>query len=150
MTGDLEKSKDKNKIIETINNLKIKPFVKFTGYISEEKLKELTYSAKILVLAKPMNRQNSYNSATKVGEYLLTERPVILSNVDTASEVLKDNIDIFLAEPTAKEISEKIKYVISNYEDALAIGKKGKITATAKFGYINQTKNIHLFIKSIT
>ena len=149
MTGDIEKSRDKKIIIDTINTLKITEFVKFTGYISQEKLTELTYSAKILILAKPLNRQNMYNSATKIGEYLLTGRPVILSNVDTASEELEDNIDVFLAEPSVKAMSEKMKYVISNYEMSLKVGENGKRTAIEKFGFKNQTKNIHRFLKSI-
>lgn len=149
MTGNLNKTKDKEKILNAIKEEGIESNIKFTGYISEDELKELTYSAKVLVLAKPKNRQNNYNSATKVGEYLLTGRPIVLSTADTACEVLIDETDVFMVEPTVNELAEKLKYVLANYDEAINVGVKGRNTALSKFDFINQTKKINEFLISI-
>ena len=149
MTGNIETSRDKTLITDTIKKMSLTEFVKFTGYLSHENLTELTHTAKMLILAKPSNRQNMYNSATKVGEYLLTGRPVILSNVDTASEELENNIDVFLVEPTVEAISDKIEYVIANYTEALKVGENGRKTAIKKFGFKDQIKNLDRFLNSV-
>jgi glycosyltransferase involved in cell wall biosynthesis len=72
MTGDLDKTSNKQNILNLVNELKINNDVDFPGYVSLERLNELTTSATALLLAKPDNRQNRYNMATKIGEYLLS------------------------------------------------------------------------------
>lgn len=149
MTGNLENSADKKNILGEIKRARIESKVKFTGYISEQELSLLTTTAKILVLAKPYNRQNKYNSATKVGEYLITGQPIILSKADTACDFLSDNLDVFMVEPNVDELTEKLKYVIENYGEAIKVGQRGKITALNKFEYTSQIKNLSDFLNSI-
>ncbi len=149
MTGDLNRTKDKERIISTIKEEGIESSVKFTGYINEKELKTLINSAKILILAKPKNRQNKYNSATKVGEYLLTGRPIILSKVDTSSDLLRDEKDVFIVEPTIEKLAEKIIYVLTNYKEAIKVGEQGRKAALKYFEYIGQTKKLNEFLKLI-
>ena len=149
MTGNLNNSNDKEKILLAIKEENIESNIEFTGYISEDKLKILTNTAKLLVLAKPKNRQNKYNSATKVGEYLLTGCPVILSTQDTACEVLIDDYDVFMVEPTVNKLAEKLKYVLNNYDEAIKVGAQGRKTALNKFNFIGQTKKLDNFLNSI-
>jgi glycosyltransferase involved in cell wall biosynthesis len=149
MTGNLNKTNDRERILCSIREEGIESKIEFTGYISEKELKVLTSSARVLILAKPKNRQNKYNSATKVGEYLLTGQPVILSKEDTAREFLIDGIDVFMVDPSVDQLAKKLSYVLTYYNEALKVGNQGRETAIRKFNFLCQTKNINVFLNSI-
>ena len=149
MTGDLNSSSDKYKILKIIEDCNLEDKVIFTGYISEKELFELTHTAKVLVLAKPDNRQNKYNAATKIGEYLLTGSTVLITNVDPTCDYLKNRESAFIAEPNEKSFSKELEYIINNSEHANSVGEKGRLIALEYFDYIRHTKRIIKFIQEI-
>jgi len=149
MTGDIDHSPDKAKIYRLLEDLNIVDKVVFTGYISKKELSEITSCASVLLLAKPNYRQNRYNMATKIGEYLLTGRPVVLSSVDPACNYLEHKKDALIAEPEVNSFTKEIKFVLDNPEKASQIGPKGKETALASFNSKIHISRINNFLRSI-
>ena len=135
LTGDLEKSVDKKIILSLIDELSIKEKVVLTGYISKEKLLEITSTAAVLLLAKPDNRQNRYNMATKIGEYLLTGRPALISDVDPASLYLSHRRNAFIVKPEEDQIAKELEFILNNPKEAEEIGFSGKEIALKLFDY---------------
>jgi glycosyltransferase involved in cell wall biosynthesis len=85
-----------------------------------------------------MNRVNSaYANAGfpfKLGEMLATEKPVIATKVGNISDLLINQENAILIEPNSiDELSDAIKYLISNPEKAKNIGIKGKHIAKENF-----------------
>lgn len=146
MTGELSHSPDRIIIKKIIQEQNIEDRVIFPGYVSEEELTEITNNAIALLLAKPNNRQNNYNMATKVGEYLLTGRPVILSKVDPATNYLSHRESALLINPEVDDLVKEIKFVLDNPEVSLEIGTKGREVALEYFDYRCQTRKLNVFL----
>ncbi len=149
MTGDINSSPDKEKILKYIEIYKIKTRVDLTGYISKERLIRLTSTATALLLAKPDNRQNRYNMATKIGEYLLTGRPVVLSSVDPLCNHLTNRENAFIVNPDENEIAEMLKFILDNPEKASEIGSKGQKKANQLFNYKMHSARMNDFLKEL-
>jgi glycosyltransferase involved in cell wall biosynthesis len=135
LTGDLEASVSRSEILALIDQLDIKGKVKLPGYVSKEKLNEFTATASALLLAKPANRQNQYNMATKIGEYLLTGRPAVISSVDPACHYLKHRVNVCITEPDHVQMADEIEYILNNTNEANAIGSAGRESAGKLFDY---------------
>jgi glycosyltransferase involved in cell wall biosynthesis len=149
MTGDINTSPDKEPILHLIDDLNIKDKIKFTGFVSKKELEKITTSATLLLLAKPDFRQNRYNMATKIGEYLLTGRPVILSSVDPACNYLEHRKNALIAEPEIQSFTSEIKYALDNPVLATQIGMQGKEIALKSFDSKFHTKRINNFLKTL-
>lgn len=149
MTGDLNGSVSKHEILREINNLKLNGNVELPGYLPREKLNELTSSAAALLLAKPRNRQNKYNMATKVGEYLLTGRPVVLSDVDPVCTYLKHRESACITEPDEIRMAEEIEFLLCNAGKADEIGKEGRQSVQKLFDYRIHAARINSFLNEL-
>ena len=104
----------------------------------------LLKSSKILALARPDNLQAKYGFATKIGEYLMTGRPAVLTRVGAVEDFLKDKHDCILAEPdNVDDFAEKLLWTIDNYEEAENIGKRGRETALGCFNSEIEAEKIY-------
>jgi len=101
--------------------------VVFTGHINHENMPQLLQAAEILVLSRPDNKQAEGGFPSKLGEYLATGKPVIVTKVGDIPSYIQDGINGFLAKPdSAEDFAEKIKNVLDDYENALQVGKQGQ------------------------
>ena len=131
------KTPDPNEInsnLELIKRLGIEDRIVFTGLVKADQMPQLLKNATALVLARPNNMQAQNGFPTKLGEYLLSENPVIITKTGDIPLFLKDGFSALLCEPgNCEEIANKIIWVINNHEDAMVIGKQGKEIALAHF-----------------
>lgn len=109
------------------NNIFIK------GYLSQSHLHKIKSEANILISVRPQSIQAKYGLSTKMGEYLASGTPTILTLVGDNHLYLKDNENTFICESNIHSIANKINFVIENYDKALKIGKKGQETAKKLF-----------------
>ena len=149
ITGDKTDSPDLNKINAFIKENSLQDKIIFTGYLSKDDLAKLTHSALALIALKPNNRQSRYNMATKIGEYLKTGRPVMISNVDTICIFLKHRENAFIVKPEVKEIVNEVKFIIENPERAKTIGLNGKKFALTELNYKVQTERLNQFLVNL-
>ena len=128
------------KLLETLhleNNLVL------TGVVSAEEMPQLLKNADILALDRPDNLQAKYGFPTKLGEYLLTENPVVITNVGDIPLFLKDGESALIAEPqNAKSFASKIIWAIEHPEEARIIGKKGAEVARKEFNAFIEAKKM--------
>jgi glycosyltransferase involved in cell wall biosynthesis len=123
-----------NSILQFIDNSPSKNAIIFKGYLDDDKYYKTLCESDILC----MNRVNSaYANAGfpfKLGEMLATEKPVIATKVGNISDLLINQENAILIEPNSiDELSDAIKYLISNPEKAKNIGIKGKHIAKENF-----------------
>ena len=71
----------------------------FTDSVSPTTIPQYFMDAEMLVLARPDNIQAKYGFPTKLGEYLLSGRPVVLTDVGNITDFLKDGVSAFIAKP---------------------------------------------------
>ena len=147
--GDSHNS-DKDKIRKLIKHLQIEDRVILTGYVSRERLKELLSNAAILALAKPYSKQAESCFPSKLGEYLATGNPVVVTKTGEIPDYLTDRKTAFLAEPDSViDLATKLDYALSNPELAKKVGIEGRKVALKHFNYKNQAKRIVNFIEQM-
>jgi len=127
----------------------IKTRVDLVGYVTKEELIRLTSTATALLLAKPDNRQNRYNMATKIGEYLLTGRPVVISLVDPVCNHLENKVDAITVKPDCNEFAGALRFILDNPGKAGEIGLKGQTKANQLFDYKIHAARMNDFLKEL-
>lgn len=125
------------KELRTIEN------VVFTGLVPSNKLPQLLKNATILALARPDNQQAKYGFPTKLGEYLLTKNPVVVTSVGEIPNFFRDGVDACICEPNNPQaFANKLKWLIENPDTACSIGEKGSIVAKINFDALIETRKL--------
>lgn len=129
-----------NQLKDLAHRLGVGDNVVFTGAVDPKEMPQLLYNARILALARPDNLQAQNGFPTKLGEYLATGNPVVVTRVGEIPLFIKDMQNGFLADPNPESFSEKLSWVADNYEVALNIGNKGRELAFNEFSYAKQAE----------
>ncbi len=128
--------------------LNISDKVNFTGLLSRNEIPEYLLSASLLVLPRIITSNSISGFPTKLGEYLSTKKPVLVSNIGEISNYLKDNESCFFVEPNnVNDLKNKIIKIFDNYEFALDVGEKGYQICKNNFNYKIQSEKLFNFIK---
>lgn len=144
-TKDPNEKKVLEKYVNEINSKNIC----FYGQVGRDEIPLLLCNAKILALARPSGLQSTGGFPTKLGEYLATGKPTIVTKVGDIPLYLKDGVNAFLVEPDKnKAFAEKMKYILNNYSEALTIAQNGKKLVYNTFNYMVQAKRIEIFLKT--
>lgn len=119
-----------------IESLKLEQNIIFTGRIERNQLPEYLINAKALTLSRPDNKQAEGGFPTKLGEYLASGRPVVVTNVGEISKYLTDGENAYIAEPNnSTDFANKLEHVLINKERSDRIGLNGKRLAHGVFNY---------------
>ena len=128
---------------ELVKELGIEDRVEFTGAIPSTQMPQMLKNAEILALDRPDNLQAKYGFPTKLGEYLLSGNPVVVTKVGDIPLFLKDGESALLADPSnAQDFADKLCWAIENPDKAKVIGKNGKKVAEQNFNYLAETKKL--------
>lgn len=108
--------------------------VLFTGMVSSTELPQKLMNARLLALDRPQSRQARYGFPTKLGEYLLTGNPVVVTAVGDVPMFLKDGESAYLAEPdNVDSFAEKLDFVLSHTDESKQVGNCGRDVALKNF-----------------
>lgn len=143
-----------NKIFKRLNDLAKKNNVGndivFTGKIHRSEMPKYLCNAKVLTLARPDSIQAQGGFPTKLGEYLSTGKPVVVTAVGEIPDYLINENNAFLAEPgNEKSFAERLEFVLTNYAFAKEVGENGKKLALNIFNYKVQSSKLNHFIEEI-
>jgi glycosyltransferase involved in cell wall biosynthesis len=123
----------------------------FTGKVSRDDMPQYLCNATVLVLSRPRNKQAEGGFPTKLGEYLSTGRPTVVTKVGEIEDYLTDEVNAFLAVPdSAEAFASRIMYVLSNRDLAEKVGLNGKRLAYTTFNYKIQAENLADFIRNLS
>lgn len=133
--------------LSLVETLKLGHRVTFHGYKNRTFLTDALCKARMFVFSRPPSLQAHFGFSTKLGEYLATGKPVIVSQVGEINRYLRDNIDTFFCQPDPESISGKIIEIQENYPRALEIGSEGRKTAMLCFNNKTESARILEFLK---
>lgn len=123
--------------------------IHFYGKADRSEIPQLLVNAKALALARPSSLQSSGGFPTKLGEYLSTGNPVIVTKVGDIPHYLNES-NAFVVEPDNNNaFADAIVKIFSDYSKALEIGSKGKEVALSIFNAKVQTNRLNNFLKSM-
>ena len=141
--GKTPSKKESSDNLLLIKSLDIEDKIVLTGVVSSEKVPQLLKNAEVLALARPDNLQARYGFPTKLGEYLLTENPVVITSVGDIPFFLKDGVSALISEPSNVEMfADKLLWALDNPKEATAIGKAGANVAIENFNSDIETKKL--------
>lgn len=132
---------------QLVHRLGLESKVVFTGIIPATEMPQKLKDAKILALARPQSLQNTYGFPTKLGEYLLTGNPVVITRVGDIPLFLKDKETALMSDcHDIQAFADNLMWALNNYEEAQIIGERGKRVAEEHFDYLNETRKMVHFM----
>lgn len=142
LTGDIDYSTDKERILNELEG-KYKDRIIMKGFLTREDMIKLINSAAGLLLAKPSSEQANTCFPTKLGEYLSTGNPIVVTSTGEIPLYLEDMVSAYIAEPDSVEsFTMKLVQLLSDPEKASEIGKTGKNVALKSFNYKETSKRV--------
>lgn len=130
-----------------VKSLNIVNSVVFTGVITPVEMPQLLCGAQMLSLARPDNEQARYGFPTKLGEYLATGKPVVVTRVGEIGDFLKDMVNCRMTEPDNPEaFADCMSWVADHYEDSLKLGEAGRQLTFSEFSSTIQSKRALAFM----
>lgn len=150
LIGDNRNKVEQLKLTEKADELGISKKIEFTGFVHGDKIPQYLNESAVLTLARPNNIQAQGGFPTKLGEYLATGRPVVVTDTSDISMYIKNGINGFLAEPgNVSDFAEKLNIVLSDYSKADIIGQRGKELTESIFSEDYQAARIIKYINKI-
>lgn len=138
LVGDSDDARTSNvpEYREIAEGLSIAGRVEFTGQVPRSEIPRHLGEASVLVLARPSSQQADAGFPTKLGEYLASGRPVIVTRTSDISEYLTDGETAFIVPPGDLEaLVTALRRVLSDPESASAVGAAGRHVAEESFDY---------------
>jgi glycosyltransferase involved in cell wall biosynthesis len=138
-------------ILETlIHDLKLTGKVFIKGIANYYDVPVILKSAKVLVSSQPETIRASGGFPTKLGEYLASGVPSLITDVGENSKYVTDDTHIFLTKPhDHKAYSEKLSYILENYDHALEVAANGKEYLLNNCSYIIKGRELLEFIDNL-
>lgn len=147
LVGDISRRDRLHKIRELVDIDNPPLQIIFAGKTDQEGVFRYLRNAYCLVLSRPDNIQARYGFPTKLGEYLASGKPVVVTKVGDIPLYLSDGINAYLAEPDSVDsFTNKLRECLSNPKTAAAVGSRGRETANAEF---NHKKCVKVIIDAI-
>jgi glycosyltransferase involved in cell wall biosynthesis len=148
LIGEAESKELRDKYEKDVLNYGIEENVVFRGSIDRNTVPNVLMESTVLVLPRPDSIQARNGFPTKLGEYLATGNPVVVTSVGEIPNYLIDKKSAFLAIPGSVEnLAEKICEVLNNLEFAKKVGLNGQKVAAKHFNKNDETKKIIEFIR---
>jgi glycosyltransferase involved in cell wall biosynthesis len=143
IVGDTSRPERMKKTLRLIDNLPDKDRVLLTGQLGREQVVKIINNAYCLTLARPANIQAKYGFPTKLGEYLATGRPVVITRVGDIPIYLKDGDNAFVAEPdNVYSFAERLAKCLNDSVNSQKIGEAGKYLIYKEFNYKSESNKI--------
>lgn len=141
--GPRPRRDDADNFYKLVEDFHLEEKVVMTGLKPASEIPQLLKNAEVLALARPDNIQAHYGFATKIGEYLLTKNPVVVTTVGDFPLFLKDKFSALLAEPdNADAFADKLLWALNHKDEAKRIGEAGAEVALRNFNYQIETDKI--------
>lgn len=142
---------DEGYLRNMVSEMGLDDVVVFTGRVKPTEIPGLLANANILALARPVNPQTQYGFPTKLGEYLCTGNPIVLTQVGEIGMYMKNHVNcVFAHSDNYKDFAEKLLWTIENYDEAKKLGEAGRSLVESDFSIIEQTRKAIEFMERVS
>jgi glycosyltransferase involved in cell wall biosynthesis len=151
LIGPTGSDDERRHLADKIDRLGLKDRVVLVGRISREEMPEYLDNARILALARPSGLQSAGGFPTKLGEYLCTGNPVVLTRVGEIPLYLEHRVHAFLSQPDdPKAFADQMDAALSDPVLAARVGQEGRALALRTFDYRIQSGRMVEFFNSFS
>jgi len=143
ITGDTNVSYLKSTILDRISKCQNKSRIIMTGYLSYEDYIKNLIASDICCIPRTQSPYSNAGFPSKLGEFLASGSPVIVSQIGEVSLYLQNNFDSLIITPGSdEELYQAIYYLLSNKEKSKILSENGRNTALKYFDSRNHAKNL--------
>lgn len=122
----------------------------FTGMIPQKRVTQLLLTCDILVLPRPAGTFAEAGFPTKLGEYVASKKPVVVTEVGDIPLYLKHKISAMLSRPgNIDDFANNILWLINNQEEAKKNADKAFEWAAEYLQYNNAARKLGIYLNSI-
>lgn len=107
----------------------------FLGQVRRSEIPDRLSQCSVLALARPMSQQADAGFPTKLGEYLATGRPVVVTETSDIGAYLTSDSAFLVAPDDVGAFSAGLRMALSDLERAQRIGQAGRRVAQRCFDY---------------
>lgn len=134
IVGAIPKANEEKGNIRLVEDLGLTERVIFTGVVDSKSVPQILKNAEVLALARPDNLQAKHGFPTKLGEYLLSSNPVVITAVGDIPKFLKNDINAYISlSDDAQAFAKKLLRALENPQKSKEIGERGRLLALEKF-----------------
>jgi glycosyltransferase involved in cell wall biosynthesis len=124
--------------------------VTFVGNVERADIPTLLSQSAVLVLARPWSPQAEAGMPTKVGEYLASGVPTVLTRTGEIGSFLEDGVSAYLVPPgDAAALAAAILRVLGDSVEAERVGRGGRQVAQRQFDYRVVGAQVAAFIEEL-
>jgi glycosyltransferase involved in cell wall biosynthesis len=150
LIGDSPKVSQIPRVRAFVEELGIADRVVFVGIVGRSELPRYLDRASVLALARPSSLQASAGFPTKLGEYLATGRPVVVTRTGEIDSYLEDGVHVYFAAPDdVSAFAGRIRYVLRHAGEAAQVGRRGREAACEFFDFRANGLKIREFIAQV-
>jgi glycosyltransferase involved in cell wall biosynthesis len=150
LTGWSQEDRRAGGIYSELIKRSISDRVELLGYLPRAELLRQYQRSWALLIPLFQDLRSQARFPTKIGEYLISSRPVITTWVGEISEYFQDGINAYVCEPDNPAIfGFEIIKALKDPEEAKNVGQQGVITAQKCFDYRLFSKDIYDFFLNL-
>jgi glycosyltransferase involved in cell wall biosynthesis len=145
--------KEEEDVPRSIKNLILKlglgSRVILKGKISSEKVPKVLRNAVVLVSSQPNTKRAEGGFPTKLGEYMATEVPILLTDVGEIASYVENCKHVYFAKPESpKDYAKQLDYILSNYDSAKKVAANALELVKMKYDCKVVGRNLIQFLDS--
>jgi glycosyltransferase involved in cell wall biosynthesis len=124
--------------------------VELTGLRPRSEIPAALAQGDVMALPRASGTFSTAGVPTKLGEYLASGKPVVVTSTGDISRYLRDGVDAFLTPPDDNEaFAQRLRYVLAHPDEAAEVGRRGRQTAVAQFDTFVQGARIVQFLREL-
>lgn len=150
LTGNINASSHPEEIRRLIKQYQIADSLEFVGYLKRDQIKVYLSGASLVISNRPKTKQDYYGFSTKLGEYLASGTPLLMTKWGEAVNWLENGKSAYIKEPEDTEaLADAIVHVFTYPEESWQIGLAGQEVCRRCFDYRNWGKSLIEFLKQL-
>lgn len=150
LTGSVNACSHPEELKQIINKYKLEGSLEFVGYLDRNQVKEYLKYASLVISNRPKSKQDYYGFSTKVGEYLASGTPLLLTDWGEAVNWLEDKKSAFITEPENTDaLARAIVYVFDHPDESRQVGLAGQKVCCECFDYKKWSKPLVEFMNHL-
>ena len=124
--------------------------VEFTGRVERAELPRLLGEATAFALPRASGLFSTAGFPTKLGEYLATAKPVVVTATGDIPLYLRDGVDAYLVPPDdTPAFAARLAEVFADPSAAREVGARGRETARREFEVLSQCRRLAVYLEDV-
>ena len=124
--------------------------MEFVGYLKRYQIKAYLSGASLVISNRPKSKQDYYGFSTKLGEYLASGTPLLMTKWGEAVNWLGNGKSAYITEPEDTEaLADAIVHAFTHPEESWQIGLAGQEVCRLCFDYRNWSKPIVEYLNEL-